>query len=320
MQRVGAHVTDDRGRQILEAAFPAAWIKRRLPDDYGVDYEIEIVDGQEVTGKRIWAQLKSTTQLRRVPTLPWPVMRLPRSSREREHVRYRVETSLLDYAMKCDFPLMLMLVDTSAEEVYWLPLRDYVEVVLDQVHPTWRSQQTVTLHIDACCTVAREGDDDFPGLRWYALDPGRRSALGLLALYHHELQYQAVLSGYRVGPGDLEGEESLLLRSAAAVHRYLQRALSLEILFGARGDPALTSLAKPALEAGLTASEQVLTVVLERRFDLRSLTALIGPMHHAVDTLLSSVAAYQRSRGRFVLEPWLEGDDDRQAAGPQTLS
>ena len=60
-------------KRCSEGLLPDEWIVRPIAKDYGVDFEIELVRDQEiVSGNRIWVQLKSVEEAKRV-TARFPV-------------------------------------------------------------------------------------------------------------------------------------------------------------------------------------------------------------------------------------------------------
>ena len=60
MRRPSQHVVEDRAKRLIREILPVEWIVRNLPKDYGVDFEIEMVDANFVTGNRVWVQSKGT--------------------------------------------------------------------------------------------------------------------------------------------------------------------------------------------------------------------------------------------------------------------
>ena len=63
MQRTKEHVMEERSERVFKSTIPPEWIVRKIPSDYGIDYEIEIVENEIVTGKRFWIQLKSSENI-----------------------------------------------------------------------------------------------------------------------------------------------------------------------------------------------------------------------------------------------------------------
>lgn len=116
--------------RIFEAQVPAEWIYRKIDLDYGLDREIEIVDDEDVTGKKILVQLKGSQSFELTDKV----------------IKFPLETEKLEYYSKSDLPVLLVLVDLKTETSYWLFVHEYIEK-LSAEKPSWRQQETVTLEI-----------------------------------------------------------------------------------------------------------------------------------------------------------------------------
>ena len=156
-----AQIDGDYGEKIFNLAFPKQWIIRPLPKDYGVDFEVEIVEEQEVKGNRLWFQLKATNSLKGIKHDPTGNVYFP----------FRVDVDLLKYSLQCGFPLLLSVVNLKIEEVYWLPLRDHIKHYIDIYKPEWKRYKTVTVHIPETNCFAYQWETNFFGLLWYSKQP-----------------------------------------------------------------------------------------------------------------------------------------------------
>jgi len=306
MKRPRSHVIEDESEDIFKSFLPNEWVVRKIPKDYGVDYEVEIVEGDVVTGNRFWFQLKGTDSIA-VRTHRFTI---PKDFREdfggREHldvkyVAFKVDTKLLEYSLRCDFPLLLGVVDVPRKEVYWLPLADEIVINVEPDSPNWREQQSVTVRIPLHNNFSEEKKRDYYGLRWYAMEPARMRAFAFLHHYYHELQYESRLSGYVIGEGFIDySEEAELIQSLRAAKSYLQMALQLGCLFGDRGLDVYIVSIKPRMEAGLRACSQLLQDVAERRVSFLPTSMLIGKVSHAVSLMPTCISMYQDFRKRFL--------------------
>src|SRR2546422_9485891 len=103
-QRPFSHVVADRAVVPLRNSVPAQWIVREIPQDYGIDCEIEVVseDGA-VSGAIVKAQVKGT-------------------SRKAFYVRVPVQQ--VRYWLDLPVPVVLILV--VRERVRWIDVRDYL--------------------------------------------------------------------------------------------------------------------------------------------------------------------------------------------------
>jgi hypothetical protein len=315
VSRPNAHVIGERAEQLLTSSLPDHWIKRPLPRDYGVDFEVEIAESRILTGKRFWVQLKGFS--RGLPchdTLPWerrgpqPASALDkpglaqRGVSDVPHVRVPVSTKLLSYALRCDFPLLLAAADLVGGEVYIVPLRDHAELVLDVRTPAWRQRKTTTIHIDARHRISDDLRSSNSLLRWYAMDPARRAALSHLAYFAHELRYETQLID-NIGDGQLEDDEQALLSTARVVRRYVERAMSLDILYGDDGLALFKALHLPAFELGLAAAAKIERDIPARLISFEHTTVQVFRLHAAVKAIEGAVASYQPFREAFVLTP-----------------
>lgn len=103
----------DRGEQWMLSEItnhPApSWITRRLEKDYGVDAEAEL-SSNGVKGEIIKLQCKTSEN---VP-------------RKDGCVRFDIEKAYVDYALSCRYPLILVRVDISAKQAWYLWLQDWI--------------------------------------------------------------------------------------------------------------------------------------------------------------------------------------------------
>ena len=54
------HILERESRRKFESKLPREWISRDITPDYGLDLEVQIVEGKKVTNKVFWVQLKAT--------------------------------------------------------------------------------------------------------------------------------------------------------------------------------------------------------------------------------------------------------------------
>jgi len=306
MKRPRAHVIEDESEAIFKSFLPNEWIVRKIPKDYGVDYEVEIVEGDVVTGNRFWFQLKGTDSI----AIRTHRFTIPENFREdfggreyldAKYVAFKADVKLLEYSLRCDFPLLLGVVDVPGKEVYWLPLGDEIAVNEEPNNPDWREQQSVTVRIPLHNNFSEEKKRDYYGLRWYAMEPARMRAFALLHHYYHELQYESRLSGYVIGEGFIDhGEEAELIQSLRVAKSYLQMALHLDCLFGDRGLDIYIGMTKPLMEEGLKACDQLLQDIPEGRVSFLPTAILIGKVSHAVNLMSTCISMYQEFKKKFL--------------------
>lgn len=123
-----------------------AWITRDLSDDFGVDLEAELAV-PEVQGEILKLQVKASERLQRIAG----------------HVHIRVERRYLTYAASCRYPLVLVAVDTTLREAWYLWLQEHLlgagwHELLQSEQASW------TLRIPECRTLSSGLDGELRGI------------------------------------------------------------------------------------------------------------------------------------------------------------
>jgi hypothetical protein len=295
LKRPQAHVNEDKSEDILKKYIPVEWIMRKIPKDYGIDYEIEIVENEEVTGKRIWIQLKSVENPIKVKSKE---IIINGESSCIEYISYQTPVNLLKYSLSCDFPLILAVVDLTNELIYWIPLQDEITMNLEDKKPTWRDQDTVVIHIPYRNNLV--DDQELNGLKWYSLEPARMRAFAIIQTYYHELQYSTRFSGYEIDDGYIDYEEELL-KSAKMAKKFLTLTLEQDSLFGHKGIDIYIGLTKPMILDGIDACTRIIDTINTHTTTWAETSLLIGKVSHAVNLLSTCIAMYQNFRKDFLL-------------------
>lgn len=117
MKRPFSHVQEDISEDIFRSFLPAEWILRRKYKDYGIDLEVEIVNDEIVTGEVFWVQLKSRKGT---------ILNNKKSYSD-------CGSNFLRYCRGCEVPVILILIDISAHEGYWVYMQDYIKTHRDLV-------------------------------------------------------------------------------------------------------------------------------------------------------------------------------------------
>src|SRR5205823_2077042 len=128
MKRPVQHVMEDKAGILLRRLLPPEWIVRPIARDYGIDYEVELVDEDVVTGNRIWVQLKGVAGVEVREARFEFEKRYFKSAGSKPavetvtvpYVAFSIETKELLYSLRCPFPLLLFVADLSSDEIYWL--------------------------------------------------------------------------------------------------------------------------------------------------------------------------------------------------------
>ncbi len=63
MKRPRQHIIETISKKAFEEIIPDEWVYRELTPDYGIDYQVEIFNNEEATGKSFFVQLKGTDGL-----------------------------------------------------------------------------------------------------------------------------------------------------------------------------------------------------------------------------------------------------------------
>jgi hypothetical protein len=105
-KRPKQHVIADRAIKLVESVLPDEWIIHRIPEqaDYGVDFDIELVSKEQVSGRVFKAQVRGHEMM------VW---------RSTDKFSQRVKEETLNYWRVIPLPVILFVVDTDAEDVYW---------------------------------------------------------------------------------------------------------------------------------------------------------------------------------------------------------
>jgi hypothetical protein len=173
-RRARSHDIDTEAKRALATALPSNWEARDLTGhDYGIDLLVELFEADEPRGQILQFQIKGQD-------VDWPVGHL---------VTFQFPVSTLLYAEFFAVPVVAAVVPVrgSTPMFAFLWLQEYIAVVLDPEHATWRSQETVALHFP-------EGNV-FPGakahLEWIAGHLDRQRAISRLGWIAHELRWAA---------------------------------------------------------------------------------------------------------------------------------
>ena len=153
VKRPRQHIMEDESGRLLTTLIPSEWIVRAIPKDYGVDYEIEFVDQEIVSGNRIWIQMKSVEACK-LQTQSYQLGdKFPELDTDGDgnlkvnYIPFSIAAKELHYALKCAFPLLLFVADLKQQDIYWLPIRDEIVGSLSHKNPNWSSQKSATLHL-----------------------------------------------------------------------------------------------------------------------------------------------------------------------------
>jgi len=286
MKRTRQHVMEEESERIFRDSIPAEWIVRNIPTDYGIDLEVEIVEQEIVTGKRFWIQLKSSESCE-----------IKKDSTGKAYISHSAKTNLLEYALSCDFPLLLVLVDLKTKMVYWLPLQDEIIFNLQKRSHTWREQKNNVIYIPQNNNL--KNDSTLTGFQWYSLEPARMRAFAMIHHYYHELQHETYFNYIELDDGYIENEEKII-KSCEIARDYLTLALEQNVIFGTKGILLNISLVKPMIKDGIQSCDNTLQDIANGEVKLQETSIDIDKISHAINLLSTTISMYQEDRKKFL--------------------
>jgi len=308
LKRPRQHEMETEAENLIRTSFPSAWIIRSVEKDYGIDFEVELVDQNIVSGNRLWIQSKAVERAT-VGTMTFD------SDIRLDYVKFKIDTNLLQYALKCPFPLLLFITDLSSREIYWLPIRDDIDVRLKVETANWQRQTTVTLRIPTTNMVSVDASIDYHDLRWFALEPARMAWFGYIHFLMREYSRKWRLSGYQIGDGYVDDEDHLY-GSLVRAGEIINEVLGIETVFGIHGANKAGATARYWVKGGVSptatmrvldardAVDRALGLLHSGSFEWGELAGELGTAAFGLGMLSEVIAFYITQRPRFVLSEW----------------
>jgi hypothetical protein len=101
----------DKGEKLFAylVASDGGWIARKLQDDFGVDFELELTK-PEIAGHLLRVQVRATTE----------------ENRQNETMHAQISTALLRYAESCRYPVILVLLNLTSKQSRYLWLQEWL--------------------------------------------------------------------------------------------------------------------------------------------------------------------------------------------------
>ncbi len=169
--RVLQHEIDTQARKKILLSFPKNWEHRELTGrDYGIDLLVEVFNKTLPTGQMILIQLKGTEK------------------NFQDQLYFDIPVNTLKYSYFFQHPVFLMVcpINDINNQVYYLWLQEYIDVVLDFEKPKWRdNKKTVRLFFPKENIVQNRIDH----LEFVAEHPKRLKEFCKLARICSELEY-----------------------------------------------------------------------------------------------------------------------------------
>lgn len=224
MARTREHVIETESRRIVSALLPAdRFLERDQTErDYGIDLVVECFDAGEPSGLHLLLQVKGTDD--------------PAPEDAGKSIPFDITVKRLARAERFVTPCLLVWcpVTVKPRRVWYVWIQEYVRVILDIDHPTWRQQETIRVHIPTDNVLDETSDAHLPRLRHIANHPRRVDQFGQLARLTHGAPFL--------------GDDSAKLKPL------FEEALRLDAIYG---DPAWqwSQLQRSVVEKGLLACE-----------------------------------------------------------------
>lgn len=130
-QRPRTQVLETESQKFVKGILPSEWIAIEPQYDYGIDFDVEIVEQTFVTGVHFLMQLKSTDNIK---------------INKKGYVTYSCETSTLRYFLARSEQVIFLVYDAKSKIGYWIWIKDYITNELAK-NKNWKKQKTATVKI-----------------------------------------------------------------------------------------------------------------------------------------------------------------------------
>ncbi len=130
MKKTEKDKTRDISEGLLQIFF-AGWVFNKLPDDYGLDFLINITKEENVIEYSFFVQLKGSKSL----------------NYKDSFFNFVMKTKHLQYYVKNPIPILLIIFDVNTQTGYWINIQKYIRDVLNIQDPIWIKQKTKTIKI-----------------------------------------------------------------------------------------------------------------------------------------------------------------------------
>lgn len=223
------------GELLAAFAFPPEWVVRPIPDDFGLDLELEVfheVDSRpngvrryQTRGEHLYMQVKTTDSLKTTK------LKRKRPATRLEVANFQMKTAdlMLVESMGASVPVVLLLVDRTSNRIFYVCLTDYVSHYLQSATPDWRERQRVEIYLPLRNELKPSGDPTDMAAHWsyFSRLAGRGklySAFNLIYFYLNELKHkEPVLTG------NFEADRRALLDYAQTYAEYLAKVRVLDV-------------------------------------------------------------------------------------------
>ena len=112
--------------------------------DVGIDCRIELTEDNQWTGDELYCQIKGRSK--------------PDYSAKKDYISIQLKVSFINYALAQAYPCVILLVDTTTEDVFYLPIQEHFIENPFLFKKTQSTQQELRLRIPA--TNLLTGNDE----------------------------------------------------------------------------------------------------------------------------------------------------------------
>lgn len=120
MERPIPHRLEYESQLAFRNLLPSAWIVRDKIPDYGVDIEVEIVEGNKVANKVLWVQIKAKECVKK---------------RSDGIISFSMETKHLKHYESCQLPMIIVLWVKCENTFYCLFAQKFIREELSAKKP-----------------------------------------------------------------------------------------------------------------------------------------------------------------------------------------
>jgi hypothetical protein len=214
-RRVRQHIMEDQSLRIVRDLLPQHWVIRDYRPDYGVDLAIELFEPADrrnefaTLGETLFVQVKSAEAIKPIRLKVYgrrnveagPLRVNTGESVKIDVVPLRLDTSTLltVQTIGVTVPVMLLLVDLSARQIYFVCLNDLIEKVVIPHDPEYHHKKSRTIHIPLQNRISADRGHSPRALSTYAKRPKLYAAFEKFAYQFHELEI--AVEYYRLGSG-----------------------------------------------------------------------------------------------------------------------
>ena len=129
MKRSREHILEEESKRAFINLLPSEWIHREKHPDYGIDMEVEIVEGDDVTNKVFWVQLKATGSIKL----------------RQKKIIFKAKTDHLRFWETCRLPVFIIYWIKAKDIFYYLFVQKYIREILSLENYNWREKKFATI-------------------------------------------------------------------------------------------------------------------------------------------------------------------------------